>query len=85
MTPDFTCTLWIDGWPWATNLWRHCCIAHDLGGSDWQLFQCVAETGGAKEFAMGLIMGVGVFLWRYPYRLARWVVWLAGRALKPSN
>lgn len=34
------CSMWIDGPPGSPNLWRHCCVAHDLaywiGGSEAQ-------------------------------------------------
>lgn len=34
------CSMWIDGPPGSPNLWRHCCVAHDLaywvGGTEEQ-------------------------------------------------
>ncbi len=37
------CTFWLDGPPGQPNLWRHCCVAHDLaywqGGSSAQRLQ----------------------------------------------
>ena len=52
------CSLWIDGTLEQPNLWRHCCVAHDLdywkGGSEAQRKQsderiqaCVTEAQGS--------------------------------------
>lgn len=52
------CSLWIDGTPEKPNLWRHCCVAHDLdywqGGtqaqrkqSDERIQACVKEAQGS--------------------------------------
>lgn len=52
------CSLWIDGTPEQPNLWRHCCVAHDLdywkGGSEAQrkasderIQACVKEAQGS--------------------------------------
>ena len=51
------CSLWIDGTPEQPNLWRHCCVAHDLaywkGGSederkaaDQAIEACVTQAQG---------------------------------------
>lgn len=51
------CSLWIDGTPEQPNLWRHCCVAHDLaywlGGSkadrkkaDEDILACVKQAQG---------------------------------------
>lgn len=51
------CSLWIDGTPEQPNLWRHCCVAHDLaywhGGSkadrqkaDTDILACVQQAQG---------------------------------------
>lgn len=66
--PDNTCTWWPDGWLWNPDQWLSCCLAHDVGGSDWGLFLCVAETGGPLEWAMGAVMLIGVILGRPIYR-----------------
>jgi hypothetical protein len=52
------CSLWIDGTMEQPNLWRHCCVAHDLdywqGGteaqreqSDERIQACVKEAQGS--------------------------------------
>ena len=64
------CSLWIDGTPEKPNLWRHCCVAHDLaywqGGSESQrkaadqaIEACVTQAQGA---------GMG----QYIYTNVRW-------------
>lgn len=51
------CSLWFDGTPEQPNLWRHCCVAHDLdywqGGteeqrlkSDEAIQRCVSKAQG---------------------------------------
>lgn len=56
------CSLWMDGPPAYPNLWRHCCVAHDLaywqGGSEQQratadkaIHACVFEAANSKGMA----------------------------------
>ena len=64
--PDFECTLWPDGIPpeigGTGQEWLHCCIAHDLGGADTELAQCVAHSLSDSPFGilLALIMLLGV-------------------------
>jgi len=55
--PDMVCTAWANGipkWLGGTGVeWLHCCIEHDLGASDIELFQCVVKSGFP---VMGLVM-----------------------------
>lgn len=62
------CTLFPEGTPGRRDLWRHCCVEHDLyfwaGGSkgdrkeaDQRLKDCVAKTG-ARQFARLIYLGV---------------------------
>lgn len=69
--PDMQCTLFPDGYPWpfgSGDEWLHCCIAHDLGGSDIALAKCMAASGGWPIAAIAL---TGVIFGRPLYRLAR--------------
>jgi len=67
--PDYECTSWLDGIPkWMGGTgqeWNHCCIAHDLGGSDVELLNCVNEIW----FGMGTVMVVGLLLFRPAWRV----------------
>jgi hypothetical protein len=63
--PDFQCTWWPDTW-FGVSL-SDCCIAHDLGGGDIALMQCVADKGPAFA-VIGLVMLVGVTFGRPIYR-----------------
>jgi hypothetical protein len=58
--PDFECTFWFEG------TWHHCCIAHDLGGSDEQLAQCVAQSTGWASWGLliAALMYFGVKMFR---------------------
>ena len=54
---DGTCTLWLDGWPWGSGReWLRCCLEHDAGATDLELFHCVAQV----SWPMGVIMLVGL-------------------------
>lgn len=77
MQPDMQCTGWPDGWPsWIGGTgdeWLHCCVAHDLGGTDIALAQCVAHAGlwPVAAALMGGIMFIGVKALRPFWRLLR--------------
>jgi hypothetical protein len=60
MLPDMECTMWPEG------TWSHCCIAHDLGGTDAQLAQCVAASADwpAYGLLMAWLMYAGVKIFR---------------------
>ena len=65
IAPDYQCTWFPDTW-FGVSL-TDCCIAHDLGGSDIGLMQCVAHKG--PVFAViGAVMLVGVTFGRPIYR-----------------
>ena len=72
MTPDLQCTLWPDGIPpWlggSGTEWLHCCLAHDLGASNVELFTCVAQAGFP---AIAAIMLAGLLTLGPIYRFAR--------------
>ena len=64
------CTAWREGPRRQPNLWRHCCVAHDLefwaGGvadgrnqADLNLRDCVAATGAGRE-ARIIYLGVRI-------------------------
>lgn len=63
MLPDMECTFWPDGWPqWIGGTgqeWHHCCVAHDLGGTNIDLARCVAET--SPTMAVVMFAGLAVF------------------------
>lgn len=59
--PDFECTWWPDTW-FGISL-TQCCIEHDLGGSDLDLFHCVAAQHPALV-PIAAAMLVGVVAWR---------------------
>jgi hypothetical protein len=76
------CSLWIDGPPGKPNLWRHCCVAHDLaywiGGTKAQrskaddtLKQCIYEAQrpmiASQTTFYGVRMGGGPY-WPMSYR-----------------
>ncbi len=64
------CSLWIDGTPEQPNLWRHCCVAHDLdywkGGSEAQRKQSDARIQACVKEAQGPGMA------NYIYKNVRW-------------
>lgn len=65
------CTLYVEGTRAQPNLWRHCCVEHDLyfwaGGSledkkatDLRLKSCVEKTGATTQAALiyaGVVIG----------------------------
>lgn len=76
------CSLWMDGPPLYPNLWRHCCVAHDLaywiGGTkeerkkaDDDIQACVlkeAESKGMANYMHGMIRWGGSPYWMNYYR-----------------
>jgi hypothetical protein len=50
MQPDLECTFWPEGW------WHHCCIAHDLGGTDAELASCVIQS--APNVVLGALVAL---------------------------
>jgi hypothetical protein len=64
------CSLWIDGTPEQPNLWRHCCVAHDLaywqGGSEATRKQADDDIQACVTEAQGKGMG------NYIYTNVRW-------------
>lgn len=62
---DYTCTGWIDSFLGIS--FNDCCVAHDLGGTDLELMQCVSLKH-PWFIIMGVIMFVGVKLGRPVYR-----------------
>lgn len=87
------CSLWVDGTPTKTNLWRDCCVAHDkaywLGGSQEQRQQadtnfklCVSEKAGRSmaEYMYVNVLWGGSAYWLTPYRWGYgWNYWEAGK------
>lgn len=84
------CSLWIDGPPAYPNLWRHCCVAHDLaywqGGSreqriiaDKAIQACVfkaADSKGMANYMHGMIRWGGSPYWLSLYRWSYgWNYW----------
>jgi hypothetical protein len=65
MNPDMQCTWWPDEW-FGVSI-THCCVAHDLGGTDWQLAVCVAQTS-PWLIPVAAMMLVGVIFGRTIYR-----------------
>lgn len=53
---DLECTWWPDVW-FGVSI-QDCCIAHDLGGSDLELFSCVASDKGLPIIAVVMIIGL---------------------------
>lgn len=64
MGHDYECSWWPDEW-FGVSI-NHCCVAHDLGGSDLELFQCVAEQG-PYFWVLGVVMIVGLMIGRPLY------------------
>jgi len=64
------CSLWIDGTPEKPNLWRHCCVAHDLdywkGGSEAERKQSDERIQACVKAAQGPGMA------NYIYNNVRW-------------
>ncbi|WP_331344120.1 helicase [Cellvibrio sp. UBA7661] len=64
------CSLWLDGTPENPNLWRHCCVAHDLaywkGGSKAERKQADDEIKACVKTAQGPGMA------KYMYSNVRW-------------
>lgn len=64
------CSLWIDGTLEQPNLWRHCCVAHDLnywiGGSEEQRKQSDQDIQACVKAAQGSGMA------NYIYTNVRW-------------
>jgi len=64
------CSLWIDGTMERPNLWRHCCVAHDLdywqGGSEEQRKQSDERIQACVNEAQGSGMA------DYIYKNVRW-------------
>lgn len=65
---DYECSWWPDEW-FGISLTK-CCIQHDLGGSDWQLVQCVADQH-PLFIILGIAMFIGLLLGRPFYRMWR--------------
>lgn len=65
---DMQCTLWPDEW-FGISLTK-CCIEHDLGGSDFDLFWCVAKLH-PLFFIIGATMMIGLFFGRPIWRIAK--------------
>lgn len=61
--PDYQCTMWPEG------SWHHCCIAHDLGGTDAQLAQCVVQSTDVPLYgiSVAIVMYLGLKLFRPLY------------------
>ncbi len=87
------CSMWIDGPPGNPNLWRHCCVAHDLaywiGGTraqrkqaDIDLKQCIQVARQpliADPTYHGVRLGGGPY-WPSSYRWGYgWDYWSANR------
>lgn len=66
--PDLECTAWPDVW-FGVSI-TDCCVAHDLGGTDWALAQCVAGKGDGF-WLLGLIMLIGLSTLGVIYRAIR--------------
>jgi hypothetical protein len=64
---DYQCTWWPDQWLGISI--TDCCIVHDLGGSDAQLWACVAEKGGIEFIILALVMLVGLTIGRPIYKV----------------
>lgn len=75
------CSMWIDGTLEQPNLWRHCCVAHDLdywqGGtkaqrkqSDERIQACVkqAQGPGMANYIYSNVRWGGSPYWVSPYR-----------------
>jgi hypothetical protein len=75
------CSLWLDGPPKQPNLWRSCCVAHDIaywiGGTSTQRKQadaalkvCVTDTAGKgmAEYMYWNVLWGGSAYWLTPYR-----------------
>ena len=75
------CSLWLDGTPEQPNLWRHCCVAHDLaywqGGTkeqrkqaDEDILACVkqAQGSGMANYIYGNVRWGGSPYWMSNYR-----------------
>ena len=64
------CSLWLDGTPESPNLWRHCCVAHDLaywkGGSKAERKKADDEIKACVKTAQGPGMA------KYMYSNVRW-------------
>ncbi len=64
MNPDCQCTLFLDGWPkWLGGTgdeWLHCCVAHDLGASNMELYRCVNDAG-FPVVAVIMLAGVSIY------------------------
>jgi len=64
------CSMWIDGTPEQPDLWRHCCVAHDLaywmGGSEVQR----QEADEAIKICVAAAQGKGMA--NYMYTNVRW-------------
>jgi hypothetical protein len=84
------CTLWMDGPPLYPNLWRHCCVAHDLAywqGGTWEqrlaadnaIQACVqreAEGKGMANYMHSMVRWGGSPYWMNYYRWAYgWNYW----------
>jgi hypothetical protein len=68
MLPDMECTMWPEGW------WHHCCVAHDLGGTDFELAACVIQSSPHSPtlgIIIALVMFAGVKLFRPILRAIR--------------
>jgi hypothetical protein len=91
------CSLWMDGPPLYPNLWRHCCVAHDLaywqGGSKEQrlaadnaIHSCVfqaADSKGMANYMHGMIRWGGSPYWMTYYRWSYgWDYW---EGMKPRG
>lgn len=55
--PDMECTWWPDDW-FGLNI-TNCCIEHDLGASDWELFLCVGEQD-PRLWPVAFLMLIGL-------------------------
>lgn len=66
--PDFECTFWPDNW-FGYSL-TNCCIVHDHGGTDFELFNCISNIHPSL-YVIGGIMFIGLRLLGPTYRLLR--------------
>lgn len=57
--PDFECTWWPDEW-FGISI-NACCVEHDLGSTDLDLFWCVADQH-PLFFIIGAVMLLGLNL-----------------------
>jgi hypothetical protein len=90
------CSMWFDGTPEQPNLWRHCCVAHDLaywqGGNEEQrkaadqaILDCVkiAQGSSMADYMYDNIRWGGSPYWMTSYRWGYgWDYW---EGMKPRG